>query len=377
MTRNELSQKICEGISTVFGRATQNPENWLYDQDYVRGHVAMTEHATGARDAMGICTRLEEAIGCGVKVSSTSRADESYVFTIDFEAAKSMESAPKNESVYTDGNNTVASIEKDGKKYMVGKDGKAVEVDNPDQYVANLNKTTGSNFRKAEELIDERISEAMVALTGTGYKIAREDRLIRVSGPKSETLSKICSSIPAGEDYYGSGFESADAGDSVVVVLPAEIFGVEELLDFIDKAVVGVLDDEDKPEPKDVGAWAEDISAAVPDQNMARRLSFLKNSDGLSLALSDEKFAQAVASVRDMYGNDKAEALMTVRLGARKARAVIEKLGPVTAKPTGKATTSPDAFEALLDKLHKGTCNARHSSPGVGAILASQTVKAK
>lgn len=379
MTRIELSQKICEGISTVFGRPTQNPDNWLYEQDFVRGHVAVTEHATSARDAMAICTRLEETIGCGVKVSSTSRADESYVFTIDFTGARDAApaSAQKSESVYKDGNNTVASIEKDGKKYMVNKDGKAVEVEDPDKYVANLNKTTGSNFRKAEDLIDARIEEAMTALTGTGCTIKREDRTIRIKGAKSETLSKICESIPGGDDYYGSGFETCDDGDCVVVVLPSEIFGVEELLQFIDKAVVGVLDDADKPEPKDVDSWVGDIEAATPDANMARRLSFMKSADGLALAMSDEKFAQAVASVRDAYGNDKAEALMTLRFGARKARAVIEALGTPAPKADPKKGTSPDAFESLLDNLHRGMTGSHRASPGVSAIIASQTIKAK
>ncbi len=377
MTRNILSQKICEGISAVFGRHTQNPENWLYEQDYVPGRVSVTEHATSARDAMGICTRLEEAIGCGVKVSSTSRADESYTFTIDFTAAKTMEDAPKNESVYTDGKNAVASIEKDGKKYMVNKDGKAVEVDDPDKYVSNLNKTTGSNFRKAEDLIDERIAQAMTALTGTGCTIKREDRLIRVSGAKGATLSKMCEAIPEGDDYYGSGIETCNDGDCVVVVLPSEIFGVEELLEFIDKAVVGVLDDADTPEPKDVDSWVGDIENAVPDANMARRLSFMKSADGLALAMSDEKFAQAVASVRDAYGNDKAEALMTLRFGARKARAAIEALGTPAPKQNPAKKTSPDAFESLLDNLHRGMTGSHRASHGVSAIISSQTIKAK
>lgn len=378
MTRNELSQKICEGIFAVFGRPTQNPENWLYEQDYARGRISVTEHATSARDAMGICNRLEGAIGCGVKVTSTSRADESYVFTIDFESAKSMADTPKNESVYTDGKNTVASVEKDGKKYMVDASGNAVQVEDDDKYIANLNKTTGSNYRKAEELLDSRIEQAMLALEGTGCKIAREDRIIRISGAKSETLSGICTHIPDGDEYYGSGIETDDAGnDSVVVALPGEIFGVEELLDFLDNAVVVVLDDADKPEPKNVDGWKDAIAAATPDPHMARRFAFLKNADALSLALSDEKFAQAVASVRDAYGNDKAEAVMTLRLGARMARAVVEALGVPAAKPAKSTETSPNAFESALDNLHKGFHGAHRASPGVSALIHGNMIYKK
>lgn len=366
MTRNELSQKICEGIFAVFGRTTQNPENWLYEQDYARGHVSVTEHALNPRDAMGLCKRLEEAIGHGVTVASTARSAESYVFTIGFAAAK-------DEGQYTDGKTTLVSGEKGGKKFVTdGKD--VISTDDPDKLVDAINKVTGSRFRKAEELIDERIKEATLALDGTGYTVAREDRIIRVTGPKAKTLESICNIIPEGDEYYGSGFESGDT-DSVIVVLPDEILGEEELLAFIDQAVASILDAEEEPEPKSDDEWAADIAAAVPDDRMAQRMSFLKNSDGLSLALSDEKFAQAVASVRDVYGNDKAEAVLTLRLGAKRARNIIEALGAPKTPAEKQANAAPNAFESLLDKVHQDVGGARKASPGVSAIISKNMVR--
>lgn len=371
MTRNELSQKICEGIANVFGRITQDPGNWLYAQDYDRGVVSITEHATSAREAMGICRRLEEAIGHGISVSSASRADESYVFAIDFESAKS-------EAVYTDGKDAVASIEKDGKSYMVDRSGKAVEVEDPDRYVANLNRTTGSSYRKAEDVLDARLKEAGTALQGTGCRIAREGDCIRVSGPKAETLSDICGMLPAGDDYYGSGIEAGpDGADSVVVLLPAEIFGVEELLGFIDKAACAILDAEAIPDPKDSDEWAALIGDAVPDVNMARRLSFMKNAGDFVQGLSDGKFAQAIASVRDAYGNDMAEGLLEARLGARRAATIIESLGAPAPKAAARREISPDAFEALLDGLHSSIGGTKGKGPDVRAIMESQTIRAK
>ena len=365
MTRNELSQKICEGIFAVFGRTTQNPENWLYEQDYARGHVSVTEHALNPRDAMGLCKRLEEAIGHGVSVSSTARSAESYVFTIGFAAAK-------DESKYTDGKSTLVSGEKDGKKFITdGKD--VIATEDPDKLVDSINKVTGSRFRKAEELIDERIKEATLALDGTGYTVVREDRLIRVSGPKAKTLESICAIIPEGDEYYGSGFESGET-DSVVVVLPDEILGEEELLAFIDQAVASILDAEEEPEPKSDDDWAADIAAAEPDDRMAQRMSFLKNSNGLSLALSDEKFAQAVASVRSVYGNDKAEAVLTLRLGAERARNIIEALGAPKTPAEKQGNAAPNAFESLLDKVHQDVSGARKASPGVSAIISKNMV---
>jgi len=233
---------------------------------------------------------------------------------------------------------------------------------------------TGSRFRKAEELIDERIKEATLALDGTGYTVAREDRIIRVTGPKAKTLESICNIIPEGDEYYGSGFESGDT-DSVIVVLPDEILGEEELLAFIDQAVASILDAEEEPEPKSDDEWAADIAAAVPDDRMAQRMSFLKNSDGLSLALSDEKFAQAVASVRDVYGNDKAEAVLTLRLGAKRARNIIEALGAPKTPAEKQANAAPNAFESLLDKVHQDVGGARKASPGVSAIISKNMVR--
>lgn len=351
MTRTELSQKICEGIALVFGRCTQNPENWLYEQDYVRGHVSVTERALSPRDATRLCDCLQEAIGCGVKVSSVLRADESYIFTIDFESAK-------NETKYTDGKDTLVSGEKDGKKFVTdGKD--VIPTSDPDGLIDGINKVTGSRFRKAEELIDERIQEASLALDGTGYAIERNEHGIRISGPKSETLSPICSLIPEGDEYYGSGF---DGDNAIILILPDEIFGVEELLSFIDKAAASILKAKDEPDPWTEDEWGEAISGAVPDPSMARRLSFTKDSDGLALALSDEKFAQAVASVRDIYGNDKAEALMTIRLGARQARNIIEKLGAVKKQTSESMVADP---------------SRRKAGPGVCAIIAGNMVSSK
>lgn len=352
MTRTELSQKICEGIFAVFGRPTQNPENWLYEQDYARGHVSVTESAISPRDAMRLCNSLESAIGHGVKVTTASRAAESYVFTIEFDAAK-------NESSYTDGKTTLTSGEKDGKKFVTdGKD--VIATSDPDGLVNAINKATGSRFRKAEELLDERLKEASLALEGTGFTIERKDNTIRVSGPKSEVLAPICGFLPEGDEYYGSGIEHGDL-DAVVLVLPAEIFGVEELLSFIDKAASTIISASEDPEPLTDDQWGEEISKAIPDQGMARRLSFVKDPSGLSLAMSDEKFAQAVASVRSFYGNDKAESILTLRLGARMARSIIEKLGAV----------KNSASEALM--IAPGS----RSACNVDAIIAGNMVTRK
>lgn len=352
MTRTELSQKICEGIATVFGRTLQNPENWLYEQDYARGYVSVTESAMSARDATGICVRLEESIGHGVKVSATNRSAESYVFTITFENAK-------NEGKYTDGSKTLMSGEQNGKKYITdGTPEGTLQVEDPDKFIDGLNKVTGTRFRKAEDLLEERVNEANLALEGTGYSIAYEGKLIRVTGPKAEALAPLCGFIPEGDEYYGSGIECGEH-DCVIVVIPPEIFGVEELLSFIDKAASSLLDASEQPEPKTDAEWCDAISAAEPDPAMARRFSFLKNTDGLSLALSDEKFAQAVASVRDVYGNDKAEAVLTLRLGARMARNIVEHLG---------ATKPSEPVEVF---------RTGKSGPGVGAIIAGNMIHRK
>lgn len=341
MTRTELSQKICEGISAVFGRNVQNPENWLYEQDYARGHVSITESAMSARDATCICKRLEEAIGHGVHVTSTMRASEAYSFTILFGDAK-------NESMYTDGKNTIMSGEKDGKKFITdGKD--VIPTDDPDKLVNDLNKVTGSRFRKTEEIICDRVKEANLALTGTGASMTYDNNAIRVHGVKDHVIAPICSFIPEGDEYFGSGIESGEQ-DCIVLVIPAEVLGVEEILNFIDNAASSLVDASEEPEPKTDAEWSDAISAAEPDPAMARRFSFLKDSDGLSLALSDEKFAQAVASVRDVYGNDKAEAVLTLRLGARMARSIVERLGTVKAPKSESIFVGARGVQTIISR---------------------------
>lgn len=362
MTRTIMSQKICEAISAVFGRTTQNPENWLYEQDYVRGHVSFTESAASSRCATALCIRLEEMLGPGVKVSSTTRAADAYTFTIDFEGAKNEDkNGGKNESKYTDGKTTLSTIEQGGKTVITdGTPEGTLAVNDPDKFVDGLNKVTGSHFRKAEELLDERTEQANLALDGTGYAIKREDNCLRVTGPKPEALAPLCNFIPEGDEYYGSGIETRpDGSECVVLVIPPEIFGVEELLAFIDKAAGSLMDSAEQPEPKTDVEWSDAINAAEPDPAMARRFNFLKNVDGLSLALSDEKFAQAVASVRDVFGNAKAEAVLTLRLGARMARAIVERLG------------APKKSESFAGS-HGGK-----ASPGVSAIIAGHMVTRK
>lgn len=354
MTRTKMSQKICEAISAVFGRTTRNPENWLYEQDYARGHVSFTESATSSRCATARCIRLEEMLGPGVKVSSTTRAADAYTFTIDFEGAK-------NESKYTDGRNTLTSGEHNGKKFVTdGTPDGTLAVEDPDKFIDGLNKATGSRFRKAEELLDERAVQANLALDGTGYMIKREDTCLRVTGPKAEALAPLCNFIPEGDEYYGSGIETCpDGSECLVLVIPPEIFGVEELLAFIDKAAGSLMASAEQPEPKTDDEWCDAINAAEPDPAMARRFNFVKNPDGLSLALSDEKFAQAVASVRDVFGNAKAEAALTLRLGARMARAIVERLG------------APKKSGSFIES------RGGKASPGVRAILAGNMVTRK
>lgn len=350
MTRTEMSQKICEAVSAVFGRSVQNPAAWLYEQDYARGRVTITESAASSRCATAMCMRLEEMLGPGVKVSSTTRAADSYSFTIDFEGAKS-------ESKYTDGRTTITSGEHNGKKYVTdGTPDGTLAVDDPDKFIDGLNKATGSRFRKAEELIDERTTQANLALEGTGYAIKREEKCLRVTGPKAEALAPLCNLIPEGDEYYGSGVDVGDDGhECLILVMPAEIFGVEELLSFIDKATVSLLDASEQPDPKTVDDWCADISAAEPDHALARRFSFSKEAGDQALTFSEAKFAQAVASVRDVYGNAKAEALLASRLGARDARSIIERLG------------TPKKSESF-------SVGNRH---GVGAVIARNMISKK
>ena len=162
----------------------------------------------------------------------------------------------KAESVYSDGKDNVKTFEKDGKTYVVGSDGNAIPVDDPDKFMDNVNKTTGSSYKKKSEdadqvdmdgfpiELDSVIALANEALDGTGVTIANEGGKLLVRGA-SELVKPTQEFVP--EPYYGAdsidGGYDEETGDLALTIpeYPTE-YEIEQLRSFLISAVNCIMD---------------------------------------------------------------------------------------------------------------------------------------
>lgn len=136
---------LSEGINATFGHKLG--ESFHIDQ-YKEGRFTFTESVTGGPGAVTLLMdklKASSPVIESVRMTPISNGyNATYNVSVEFDPVKA-------ESVYSDGKNNVKSFEKDGKKYMVDDEGNAIEVDDPDKFVDNLNKSTGSRYQKKSE----------------------------------------------------------------------------------------------------------------------------------------------------------------------------------------------------------------------------------
>lgn len=135
---------LSQGLKTAFKRTSVGEA--MSRADFATGSYTVVDELIGGSDAAldvikGSSKAIESVVCSPLTRSACSKFCE---VTVKFDPAMC-------ESIYSDGKTTMTSIEKDGKKYVVNNDGSATEVDDADKYVANLNKTTGSGFKKTAE----------------------------------------------------------------------------------------------------------------------------------------------------------------------------------------------------------------------------------
>jgi len=135
---------LSQGLKTAFKRTSVGEA--MSRADFATGTYTVVDEIIGGSDAAldvikGSSKAIESVVCSPLTRSACSKFCE---VTVKFDPAMC-------ESIYSDGKTTMTSIEKDGKKYVVNNDGFATEVDDADKYVANLNKTTGSGFKKTAE----------------------------------------------------------------------------------------------------------------------------------------------------------------------------------------------------------------------------------
>lgn len=350
---------LSNGIKATFGHGIG--EAFHIDQ-YKSGRFSFTESVTGGAGAV---TQLMDKIKASSPVIESVRMtpisngyNATYNVSVEFDPVKA-------ESVYSDGKNSVKSFEKDGKKYVVDGDGSAIEVDDPDKFMDALNKTTGSSFKKKEELenavdtdgfpieLDAVIALANDALEGTGVTIANEGGQLLVRG-SAELVKPTQEFVPA--PYYGAdtidGGYNDETGDLALNIpeYPTD-YELEELRSFLVSAVNCIIDNAlckaDTTTTCEDDEWCAAMEEAEPCESVASQYRF----KGESFVGNDKK--KVATLVKSLLQEDVNEAkkVATKYMGAEMAEGFARKYAPEKVVEKHQAVVTDEM--ALLDRMHE------------------------
>lgn len=348
---------LSNGIKATFGHGIG--EAFHIDQ-YKSGRFSFTESVTGGAGAV---TQLIDKIKASSPVIESVRMtpisngyNATYNVSVEFDPVKA-------ESVYSDGKNSVKSFEKDGKKYVVDGDGSAIEVEDPDKFMDALNKTTGSSFKKKEELenavdtdgfpieLDAVIALANDALEGTGVTIANEGGQLLVRG-SAELVKPTQEFVPA--PYYGAdiidGGYNDETGDLALNIpeYPTD-YELEELRSFLVSAVNCIIDNAlcQKADTCEDDEWCAAMEEAEPCESVASQYRF----KGESFVGNDKK--KVATLVKSLLQEDVNEAkkVATKYMGAEMAEGFTRKYAPEKVVEKHQAVITDEM--ALLDRMHE------------------------
>lgn len=352
---------LSNGIKATFGHGIG--EAFHIDQ-YKSGRFSFTESVTGGAGAV---TQLMDKIKASSPVIESVRMtpisngyNATYNVSVEFDPVKA-------ESVYSDGKNSVKSFEKDGKKYVVDGDGSAIEVDDPDKFMDALNKTTGSSFKKKEELenavdtdgfpieLDAVIALANDALEGTGVTIANEGGQLLVRG-SAELVKPTQEFVPA--PYYGAdtidGGYNDETGDLALNIpeYPTD-YELEELRSFLISAVNCIIDNAlcKTADSCEDDEWCAAMEEAEPCESVASQYRFKGES-----FVGNNKGKVAVL-FKSLLQEDVNEAMMlaTKYMSAEMAEGFARKYAPEKVVEKHQAVISDEM--ALLDRMHESAMN--------------------
>lgn len=349
---------LSNGIKATFGHGIG--EAFHIDQ-YKSGRFSFTESVTGGAGAV---TQLMDKIKASSPVIESVRMtpisngyNATYNVSVEFDPVKA-------ESVYSDGKNSVKSFEKDGRKYVVDGDGSAIEVDDPDKFMDALNKTTGSSFKKKEELenavdtdgfpieLDAVIALANDALEGTGVTIANEGGQLLVRG-SAELVKPTQEFVPA--PYYGAdtidGGYNDETGDLALNIpeYPTD-YELEELRSFLVSAVNCIIDNalcKADTTVCDDDEWCAAMEESEPCGSVASQYRF----KGESFVGNDKK--KVATLVKSLLQEDVNEAkkVATKYMGAEMAEGFARKYAPEKVVEKHQAVVTDEM--ALLDRMHE------------------------
>lgn len=304
--RTKLAEAISKALEENFGHGLH--EKCLSEAEFQMGRFSISEtvsHAFLVQESLkSALKKASEAIDHVDITPLGASLGGPALHRIDFNF-----DPVKAESVYSDGKDTVISAEKDGKKYIVGKDGKATEVEDPDKYVSNFNKTTGSKYRKIEsKAVEERLDDAITALDGTGCTLGDEDGILCFRGDE-DLIKPIQAYIP--EPAYGRdglfGGYNPDTG-AVEITLPDFMDEEDEaaLLGFIDDAVNAIIAQHEIEYNCSADGWVDSIEefGEVPEGPLCGFLG--RSASSAVVKAIAERAPEALAAVASVILGDEA-----------------------------------------------------------------------
>lgn len=365
--KNLFWQDLSAGIMEAFKRPIG--EAFHIDQ-FKTGHFSFTESVKGGNAAvMAITDKLKESSQAINSVRMTPMSfgyDSTYNVSIEFDPVVA-------ESLYSDGKSSLATLEKDGKKYVVHDDGSATEVTDPDKYVDNLNKSTGSRYKKTEGTLDadgfpmdldEAISLANEALEDTGVTVSREDGNLVMRGD-SAYLKPAQQYLPAPQ--YGmvtlEGGYSDETGD-LTLGIPDDLSEVEleQLRSFLIGAVNSIIDDAAHTgDTCSDDEWCAAMAEAEPDDGMLAQYGY----KGESFIGDDKKrVATLVKSLLHENRTDEALSFATKHMGREMAEGFTRKYASEKVEETRKVIYTDEM--TILDRMHESAVAA---SPGRGTDM--------
>lgn len=358
--KSKFWSDLSEGIMSAFGHKLGES---LHIDHYKTGRFTFTESVTGGPGAVTLIMDKLKASSpviesvCMTPISTGYNA--TYNVSVEFDPVKA-------ESLYSDGTNDVKTFEKDGKKYVVDNDGNAIEVDDPDKFMDNLNKSTGSRYqKKSESNLDEDgfpidlnsvVALANEALDGTGVSVALENGGLVIHG-ESDTIKPTQQYLPAPSydmDSIEGGYDD-ETGDLSVSVPnnPSEI-EIEQLREFLVNAVNYVMDHVlcQASDTCSDDEWCKEMATAEPNEKYATQYSYKGDS---FVGESKHKVAVLVKSLLNESRIDEAKQVAIKYMGAEMAEGFVRKYAVEKVEEHHKVVLPDDM--ALLDRMHDTAVN--------------------
>ena len=354
---------LSAGVKKTFGHSLG--EAFHIDQ-FKSGRFSFTESIV---NGSGNVTRLMDSIKASSPVIESVRMtpitngyNATYNVSVAFDPIKA-------ESVYSNGKTAMATVDMDGKKYVVDNDGNVVKQvaddKEADDFINNLNKSTKSNLKK-EELedgntqpvdedgfpidLDDVIALANEALDGTGVSVTKEADRLLLKGD-SELLRPAQEYLPA--PYYGSdaiegGYNDATGDLEATIPDYPSCYDLEALRKFLIGAVNCIIDNTlCKNGTSEDDEWVAAMAEAEPDESYVTKYGY----KGESFVGNDKKMIATLVKSLMVESVDEARKVAEHYMGKEMVEGFVRKYA-ISKVAEKRNIILPDEM-AALDRIHE------------------------